>query len=72
MGTNDLNIVSVHHHTLEFWNRFEGAAALFWAVISQFVFANMGKGHFEIPKTCFNDGTMKWITDAIASTMRML
>jgi hypothetical protein len=73
MGANDLNIISVQHHTQEFWNRLKGSAAFyFWSVFLQFVFANIGKGHFEIPKTWFNDGTMKWVTDAIANTASTL
>ncbi len=65
-------IISVQNCTLEFWDRFEGSTAPFWKRHSTLYFANIGKGHFEIPKTWFNDGTMKWITDAIANTMRML
>jgi hypothetical protein len=61
-------LYNITHHNLEFWNR----QRLHWSVFSQFVFTKIGKGHFEIPKTWFNDGTMKRITDAIANTMRML
>jgi hypothetical protein len=50
-----------------------GIGSAYLEVSFHFLFLPHREGHFEIPKTWFNDGTMKRITAAIANTiMRML